>query len=187
MTLWTIQSMAAWQALERDRVLVADRGYAPAPFLDAYRWMAGQMERRIGRGSRAASFPLWAWYQWRGTERRKPDLRASGHFHRGRRAVRIEFELSCAGVLLSDFMLWHYVLNCWYLPRTLADGEAFEAMKFPTARAFRRRMEDSWNRIFDLAWADEDIAEPYAAKAIQATFWTLHLDQVRDVKVFAAR
>jgi hypothetical protein len=27
---------------------------------------------------------------------------------------------------LSDFDLWHYVLNYWYLPESEAEGEEFE-------------------------------------------------------------
>ena len=148
-------------------------------------------------GSGTASWPLWAWYQWCGVNRRKPDLRSTCHVDRGQRAARIEFEHVENGVLLSDFSLWHYVLNNWYLPETMADGEAFEAElsahePFPCAMgvlpgAYRRRVEDSWNRIFDLDWAAEDISDPYPRKQIQATFWELRVDQIRDVKIFTGR
>ncbi len=198
MTLWTIQSIAAWKILQREQVLFADQRYSEDLFLDAYRWMAKQMEQRIESKSEIMSLPLWAWYQWDGIERRKPDLRSSGHLPKGQRGVRIEFEQSDKGVLLSDFDLWHYVLNYWYLPRTVADGEAFEAelsehnlsffkMKPLPVRAYHQRIEDSWNRIFDLDWGEEKISEPYAKKQIQATFWKLHFDQIKDVQVFTAR
>ena len=184
MTLWTIQSMAAWEVLERDGVLVADERYAETAFLDAYRWMFRQMVRRMGRAPGRRFPPLWAWYQWRGAERRKPDLRASGHLPKGQRGVRIEFEQSSNGVLLSDYSLWHFVLNYAYLPRNEADGDAFRA---ELSRLHHQRVKKSWNRIFDLAWADEYFVEPYAEKMIQATLWELRLDHVRDVKVFTAR
>ncbi len=190
--------MAAWKILQREQVLFADQRYSEDLFLDAYRWMTKQMERRIESKSEIMSLPLWAWYQWDGIERRKPDLRSSGHLPKGQRGVRIEFEQSATGVLLSDFDLWHYVLNYWYLPRTIAEGDAFEAelskhnlsffeMKPLPVHAYHQRIEDSWNRIFDLDWVEEEISEPYAKKRIQATFWKLHFDQIKDVQVFTAR
>ena len=197
MTLWTIQSIAAWKILQREQVLCADQRYSEALFLDAYRWMAKKMEHRIESESENTSLPLWAWYQWEG-KRRKPDLRFSAYLPKGQRGVRIEFEQSDKGVLLSDFELWHYVINYWYLPQTVADGEVFEAelsehnlsffeTKPLPVRAYHQRIEDSWDRIFDLDWAEEEIARPFDKKSIQATFWKLNFDQIRDVQSFTAR
>ena len=195
--LWTIQSIAAWKILQREQVLFADQRHSEDLFLDAYKWMTKQMERRIESESENTSLPLWAWYQWNG-KRRRPDLRRSAHLPKGQRGVRIEFEQSDKGVLLSDFDLWHYVLNYWYLPRTVADGEAFEAelsehdlsffdTKPLPVRAYHQRIEDSWDRIFDLDWAEEEISNSFSRKSIQATFWKLNFDQIRDVQFFTAR
>ena len=195
MRLWTIQNMAAWEFLQREQVLVADQRYSLDCFREPYTWMVRQMECRTKANFEA--WPLWAWYQWHGVDRRKPDLRCRGHLRRGERGVRIEFEQPGSGVLLSDFDLWHYVLNYWYLPETMVAGDAFAAelrehniepalaLRLPAA--YHRRMEDSWNRIFDLDWANEDYTDPRDQRAIQATFWKLHFHQIRDVKVFTAR
>ena len=67
--------------------------------------------------------PIWAWYQWEGS-RRKPDLRASGYLPKGEPGVRLELRVADDRVLLSDFDLWHYVLNYWYLPKSEKAGEA---------------------------------------------------------------
>ena len=83
--------MAAWKILQREQVLFVDQRYSEDLFLDAYRWMTKQMEHRIESESETMSLPLWAWYQWDGIERRKPDLRSSGHLPKGQRGVRIEF------------------------------------------------------------------------------------------------
>ena len=109
MTLWTIQSIAAWKILQREQVLFADQRYSEDLFLDAYRWMAKQMEQRIESKSEIMSLPLWAWYQWDGIERRKPDLRSSGHLPKDQRGVRIEFEQSdkrafCYPILIYGIM-----------------------------------------------------------------------------------
>ena len=202
MTLWTIQSIAAWKILQREKVLFADQRYSLDLCLDAYRWLVKQMERRIGPRPENTSLPLWAWYQWGDVKRRKPDLRFSAHLPKGQRGVRIEFEQSDKGVLLSDFVLWHYVLNYSYLPRTIADDEAFDAefdaelskhnlsffeTKHLPVRAYHQRIEKSWEHIFDLDWFAEDITHPVDKKSIQATFWQLHFDQIRDVQFFTAR
>ena len=195
MRLWTIQSMAAWELLQREQVLVAAPRYIDEDFIEPYTWLTKQMEYRLR--SKSDSWPLWAWYQWNGINRPKPDLRSIGHLPKGERGVRIEFEQSDDGVLLSDFVLWHYVLNYWYLPETEADSDAFMAelsehnlddfLKRLLPAPYRQRIEDSWNRIFDLNWFDEYLTQPYSQKSIQATFWKLRFHQIRDVKAFTSR
>ena len=60
-------------------------------------------------------------------------------------------------------------------------------MKPLPVRAYHQRIENSWDRIFDLDWVDEEITHPFDKKSIQATFWQLHFDQIRDVQFFTAR
>ena len=204
MVIWSILSKAAWEELQRKGRLRASRRHAERLFLPAYLWMGRQMERRldIPRPSEN-TLPLWAWYQWEGAARRKPDLRSSGHLSQGERGVRIECHVGEERVLLSDFDLWHYVLNYWYLPMSEADDARFQmklskaslsSSRFdhlrPIPRAqWRREIESSWERIFDMAWVDRggQIASPPEKKAIQATLWEILLDDVVEAKAFAAR
>lgn len=44
----------------------------------------------------------------------------------GTQGVRLEVEIPDAQVLLSDFDLWHYPLNYWYLPDDEEDDWRFE-------------------------------------------------------------
>jgi hypothetical protein len=200
LTLWTVQPACAWSKLQKDGVLRADARRVRRVHRQAYEWLARQMEERVGGRPSERALPLWAWYQWSGTACRKPDLRSCGYMPRDERCVCIEFEVSDRLVLLSDFELWHYVMNYWYLPKTLNDGEDFEAelsrrgLSFYKTKplrdqAYHRRIAESWNRIFDLNWADRarGIALPRASKCIQATLWELRRDQVRDVRFFRAR
>ena len=146
---------------------------------------------------------IWAWYQWEGIDRRKPDLRSSGYLPKGEKGVRVECQVAEKRVLLSDFDLWHYVLNYWYLPHSEKDAEAFEKKlvdaalplsgfsherPLPHAR-YRREIEKSWERIFDVDWVDRQqaIAHPPEKKSIQATLWELQLADVVKVKEFTAR
>lgn len=199
MILWTIQAIPAWEKLQKCGVLrLTNPDYLEETFLSAYRWMADQMKIRLRFKPSREMFPLWAWSQWEGEARRKPDLRSTGHLPKGNQGVRIEFEHPDDAVLLSDFELWHYALNYWYLPSSVADGEAFEAelaeqglsfyeSKPLPACAYHRRIQKSWERIFDLNWWEEDLVSPPAEKSIQGTFWELRLNQVKDAKFFTAR
>jgi hypothetical protein len=128
---------------------------------------------------------LWTWYQWDGA-RKKPDLRCRGHLSPGERAVRLELECSADQALLSDFSLWHYVLNYWYLPSSEAEGDVFESeladhgLSFYRQKpvphdTYHRAIVESWDRVFDLG------------ETIQATLWQITIDQVRECHCFTAR
>ena len=166
-------------------------------------WMAEQMERRLRtpRPSKDA-MPIWAWYQWEGGIDASQTCGPVG-ICQGGAGVRVELEVADDRVLLSDFDLWHYVLNYWYLPESEKDGKAFEeklaraGLSFygcdhqhplPHAR-YRREIERSWERIFDVNWVDrgQAIAHPPKKKSIQATLWELLLDDVVEAQEFTAR
>jgi hypothetical protein len=111
MILWTIQNLSAWKMLQSRGCLQAKRSCIQEQFYPAYRWMNSQMRQRLGKPSFADCFPLWAWLQWQGCSKKRPDLRFSGHISPGGTGVLIEFHEDASQVLLSDFELWHYVLN----------------------------------------------------------------------------
>ena len=101
-------------------------------------------------------------------------------------------------MLLSDFELWHYVLNYDYLPVSERDSRRFDALladlgyrtpsEVPVSnRAIHQAVHESWKRIFDVRWSRRNIASVFAQKSIQATFWHLRLDQVRRVTNFRAK
>jgi len=55
-------------------------------------------------------------------------------------------------------------------------------------RKIRKKIEKSWERIFDLKKEDEDIVYGFnAQKSIQATFWQLKIKQVIKTEIFIAR
>ncbi len=199
MILWTIQTEEAWDQLQERGHLVATIDHImEESWISAYRWMANQMETRLGTPPEDYCFPIWAWFQWQGIKRKRPDLRSSGHLAKHDRGVRIEFECNEKAVLLSDFELWHYVLNYWYLPESESDGEAFEAELEKQGLSFfdtkplhhpqyHQKIVSSWNRIFALNWIASELASPRSQKAIQATTWQLRIDQVRSYKRFKSR
>lgn len=127
MKLWTIQTDPACQSMQQHGYLRGQRTHADRDFLPAYDWMATQMRDRIGQPpTRRVSVPIWAWQQYDGAHGKRPDLRSSGHLPTGTRGYRIAFTIPDADVLLSDFELWHYALNYWYLPSSESDAETFD-------------------------------------------------------------
>lgn len=144
------------------------------------------MYLRVGDPPFGVRHPLWAWLQCDGVRKKRPDLRRSGHLSAGERGVLIEFNVAEEQVLLSDFDLWHYVLNRWYLPQTPSElrdelGDALRDVATPHQR------EASWQRIFELDWHLEGVSVPRAQRSIQATIWHLPLNAVRSARVFRAR
>lgn len=202
MKLWTIQPLSFWKRLEVDGHICADAelvktiGFYAIDYRmgHAYDWLATQMGRKIGRPSPAA-MPLWAWFRWNGSHRR-PDLRSVGHLPTGERGVRIEFEINDHDVVLSDFELWHFALNYSYIANSDDDDDAFEAKlrkldnrhTVPSPNtAIHKKIVRSWDKIFDLEWENSYYNAKRDEKCIQATFWALDLQAVRQVKEFTAR
>jgi len=189
MILWTIQTHPAWKEFEQKGLLRTNPKFSEEYFISAYDWMVNQMELRLPLKPPEVVYPLWAWYQWQ-EERKRPDLRSAGHLPPGEKGVRIEFEIDENSVLLSDFDLWHYVLNYCYLSETEEEGEVFEKELKEKGLSFYRdkplqdmlyhkKIEKSWEKIFDIS--------PGKTYSIQATFWELYINQIRDIRFFRAR
>ncbi|MFZ2488784.1 MAG: DUF3841 domain-containing protein [Anaerolineae bacterium] len=171
MKIWSIQSEAAFRQLAEHGVLYARPYDEDEAFKRAYGWMKEQMIRRIGEPPLPGVNPVWGWYQYQSARKRRPDLRQAAHVKSGEKAVRLALELPDAGVLLSDFDLWHYVLNDWHLPLHEQDQSA----------------DNQWEKIFDLDWYAEGIADPREQKSIQATFWSIEYAAIREMTWFIGR
>lgn len=198
MRLWTIQTAAVWQSLQEQTVFRADPALVEPDFRGAYAWLAGEMRRRLPPPPPGVETPVWAWQQYLDPKRKRPDLRSSGHLPRGERGVRLTLEIDDALVLLSDFELWHFVLNYWYVPASEEDGERFDALLDAAGAGYQQwrvlpppdldaAIRDSWQRIFDLTWVEPYVTGDSADRPVQATFWELPLSAVQDVDWFTAR
>ena len=193
MRIWTMQPAGLYAKLESKGILLTDGRRCYRQFTPAYQWMMAQMRHRLLPSP--AKFPWWGWCRWEGKRRAKPDLRAGGYLRKGQRGVRIELELEDEEVLLSDFSDWHYVLNEWYLSDNEAEDERFErALKklghkrpAPYPEPLRAKMQDSWQRIFELGGGDPAWRGKPSRRSIQATFWELRLKDVVAVTFFTDR
>lgn len=173
--LWTIQHEAAYEQLCRTGVLIADNEYLLfSDQSEAYEWMADQLSKRVGNPPNGIRFPVWAWYQWEGRRSRR-DLRLAGYAERGTPMVQITFEAEADSFLLSDFDLWHSVLNEQYIP---ANADFSQAEDDPVSPD---EIRASWSRIFD---ADRLSS---ASASIQAVLWQIKTDQIVKVEHFIAK
>lgn len=199
MRLWTIQPRDFWKRSVDAGVLRADgrRLTFREDFRHQYRWMRGEMRRRIPGYS--GGFPLWAWGQ-------KPDMRSTLYGTGGERVYRIEFEAPDESVLVSDFDLWQdFCLLNRYLPGRGEDEETFwKELVERTGRDFLRidddgfpedlagRIRASWGRIFPDRWTEvpEELryrSSPSHPVETQAVVEALPLDWVRAAEPFTLR
>ena len=95
--------------------------------------------------------------------------------------MRLELEIDSRRLLQSDFDLWHYALNGWYLPGSVADERRFDANPDP------RRIPASWQRIFDPGWSNRRYRAARAERSIQGVTWELRPGDLRRAVMFVAR
>lgn len=117
-------------------------------------------------------YPVWAWYQWEGV-RKRPDMRI--HRYAGKKGTPVvlqTIDIPDNMVLLSDFDMWHVILNDGYLPLyeidDIEDPSEDEILK-------------SWENVFCI---DEVTDCWYVPKSTQATFWELKKEWVLKAEHF---
>ena len=181
MRVWTIQTPDVLDCLGAGKPWRADARGCDSSWAPAYRWMAAQMESRLGAPGTAGLMPVWLWCTWRGAARARPDLRARGHLPSGTVGVRLELEIDERRLLQSDFDLWHYALNGWYLPDSLADERRFDAHPEPG------KIPASWQRIFDADWSNRRYRVSRVDRSIQAVTWELRPQDLHHATRFVAR
>jgi hypothetical protein len=157
-----------------------------------------KMDEKIGKRPFPECYPVWAWYQYNDIKRQKPDLRCSGFLPKGARGVRVEITKSEKDVLLSDFMLWSFPFSYHsfigqneqasvefdkMLERNGLDKIEFE--KLP--KDIQTKIIRSWDRVLDLDFDDPYHTTPRETKTIQASFWSLSVDEIIKVDEFVAR
>ncbi|MBU5255781.1 DUF3841 domain-containing protein [Tissierella praeacuta] len=117
---------------------------------------------------------------------RKPDLRYSGH---GEQMACIELEIPDNNVLLSNFDLWYYVLNNWYIGDSINEEELdaeWEWLDELSSQEKQDVIEKSWDKIFSIKKPLNNGFNS-SGKYIQGTSWKLKLNEVRKVQIFNAR
>lgn len=205
MKLWTIQNESTYENFKETGILRADDRFICEDMIFHYNWMTGQMKRKIGLPiSEKIKYPIWAWYQWGGIKRKRPDLRVPGHLERKTKGVLLELEVEPGNVLLSDFDDFNNVLNYGYIADNEEDFNKFydelesygychydlqsEDKKPDILEEFKSRLYESWKKIFDSEnERDEGWSGKKEEQSIQSTMWEVKWEQVVSVKHFIAR
>ena len=183
MQLWTIQTEGWFEDLMSKKKKFASYSRVWHDFKPHYKWMAQQMADRIG--TNPARCPTFAWYRY-DEKKRMPDLRSCGHLPRGIPGIRLELEVEEERVLLSDFSMWHAVLNQTYLAENERNDRVLEELH-AAGKLTRKMMEASWKRIFDLKFGDWRSWGKRSERAIQACIESVSIEQIRKVEHFIAR
>jgi hypothetical protein len=177
--LWTIQSEAAWESAQKKGSLAGGGRRVWSRYRPAYRWMMAQMAKYIPRYK--GMYPVWAFASF------KPDLRKKGWASVGYAMVRMEFIAPREQVLFSVIDAFSIILLNAFISWTEAEDDEFE-LAFPETNSAARqeRIENSWERAFDL--------DPWASGAdpnwngndpwIQATLEKIPLSWVIEVTAF---
>ncbi len=179
MQLYSIQPENLYEKLLKEKELTNNGEFLSdfgKDFSGQYKWMTEQMQRRGIEKTHGAKYPFWAWYKY-SSKKNKPDLRQAGHALRGTNCVCMELELAEDSVLLSNFDLWHCVLND--MPVFAEDewDDSYAAYKKQSSEEQARIKNQSWEKIFTY----------FSDSPVQATFWTLRLEDVRHIRKFTAR
>ncbi|MFC2716385.1 MAG: DUF3841 domain-containing protein [Stomatobaculum longum] len=186
MILWTCQEEAVYNELLKTGVYRCDINLSSMKDCrEKYNWLVRQMKQRIGPPPEQVTYPVWAIYQ-QSDKYRKPDLRRERWEFGcdGERFACIEIEIPDREVLLSDLDVWCIILSDGLLSDTEEDRR-LEAQYEALSPSEKRRMkEKNWERVFDLSPLNNGWAR--RGYEIQATFWELRLEQVRDVRFFRA-
>ncbi len=187
MILWTIQPGEVWDLIQQTGVYRCNPVLSSMPepeFAEKYQWLINQMIRRIGPPPEGVSYPVWAWHTQNG-KRKKPDLRSErwGNGPGGENYVCIELEVPDDQVLLSDFNDWSLILCNGLLADSEAEADRLDAYYetlAPDAQiSFRDR---NWEKAFDTAPFNNGWT--IRGECIQATFWELRKEMIRDVRFF---
>ena len=182
MKLFTIQTPDVWNTLQASGIFRATKARSenlqtdPEIFTKAYEYITDIMLLKgIDKPLRynfKENTPIWAWF-----------LHNSKHFVDLRMETKvnpketpcIELEIPDDKVLLSGYETWHYVLNNWYLPK-----DYWNSTVDPDKVYSQPEIENSWQRCFSPEFLRH---EPF----IQATFFEMRLEWVKDVRFFGSK
>ena len=154
-----------------------------ANFLEAYEWMARELDRRTF--SRPTAYPRWLWTRVLG-QSSWSETPAAFYKHLPGTYALVEFEMRRENVLLSDYEAWHAPLNGWYLPLDEENDDEFRAWedshRGPNFALKRRQMVvNSWSRCLNV---DDPPAYMSSGDTTQGVTWMFTRSEVTFAATF---
>lgn len=190
MRLWTVQSYNVYEVLRTTGIYRCNSDLSSLleedTFVNAYEWISEKMKSQIGNPPDNVKFPVWAWYKVDGQHQR-PDMRTFG-MRVFQKSVLMEIEIPDNQVLLSDFDLWHIVLNdTIYYKASSIEGISYEKWDAETDKEDEYYnslsneekiiyKQNSWERII---YTNTNNLSDF----VQATFWELKKEQIKKIWV----
>ena len=182
--LWTRQVTEVAEELEKTGVYRVKKEYIEAKndtiadyYLKLYRWFTREAGRYIQIPA-GCEYPIWM------------SVDEASMLRPTEGTVTLKVEIPASEYLLCNYDAWGYCVNYWYVPLDDADKEAHEAelrryglssddQLFLTDKGnfyplLKRKVQDSWKRVFTLPPAD-------ASAGLVATAWELRREWVKEV------
>ena len=152
MKMWTIQPVSVINDINEKGVFRCIPELAPdiadGSYVRPYNWLVKQMKKEIGDSPEGVQYPIWAWFLV-DKHNKKPDMRLAG-FRCYSPSVLIELEIPDDRVLLTDFDMWHCVLNNGPMYNANYDAkteEEFDRISDdPGPKRFHERVGERYNR-----------------------------------------
>ena len=187
MIVWTIQPYSALDQLRESGVFrcAPEKSFnltKPNSLKGPYAWLAAQMEKRIGPPPDGVAYPIWAWHTW-DFQRRCPDPDSAAFLKRREAKGLFTLDVPEGALVLSDFDAWQGVMLGTHVPnvRTEADYVELAArLDGLEGEALRAEIVRSWENVFRIDPVNSDFL--VRGRFIQATFWELRAESVRDVR-----
>ena len=209
MILQTIQPASVLESLQKNSIVFSrpdsfdyNEEGQPWTFKLSYDWLKKQMLARgiLPKNNETDVFWAWAWSGDLG--KKKVDLRTRPYY-RNQNNVLLTIDKDPKDILLSDFNLWHYVLNYWALPASKQDEKMWDKIcknkktnyyRIKPLPQFNAEIEKTWELIFSLEEKDngfycnlekklQKYLEVYnQPQIVQATFWNINLDELKKVQ-----
>lgn len=190
MLLWTIQPLEVLEILDTKGVFTCDETSKSFnnDLKDSYDWLVKKMDEKGIVHPKELHYPIWAWHtmDWK---HEKLDLTKDWYDEEGAKRVCLEIEIPDNEVLLSDFNLWHFVLNKSWIDDSTNEVE-YDKMHEEFDKLDRKTKNEltvkSWEKIFNVKpfiidnWIEN-------GRFVQAVFWTLKKEQVKDVRFFTCK
>lgn len=188
MRLWTIQPKEVYDILKNNGEFICDitkSSLFDEYFKRSYDWLITKMDEKNINHPIGVDYPIWAWHtmDWK---HEKPNLLEDYYGEKGEELICLELEVPDEDVLLSDFNLWHFVLNDSWIDDSKNEME-YDLMheQYDKLSPLEREQlkKDSWNKIFDITpitygdWVS-------IGRYVQACFWKLKLEYVINMETF---
>lgn len=199
MRVYTIQTIVFYEELLHNGVAYCNRESEWCRDCKVqYDWMAEQMRKRIGGPPiPEIKYPVWVWLQYNSKKAPMPPMSPKEIPSRHEEAVMLELDVPEDAVLLSDLDLWLLPLNHWAINNKREDkllykklglyeekhGKCYEMHEYP--EEIRRKIFDSWDRVFDLDIRDRYITTARRQnRSIQGTIWLLRKEWLKVAHIF---